>query len=111
MSRYWRSLLEDEAPWKEMCDRHRFQAVISPISNHSTTSHTRVVQNAISEMRNLHVGSTRSVDARLHSARDQQNASVGKNEEEDVFSYRNLFKRNYLTGESCRIGPADDVRE
>ncbi|KAJ9102357.1 hypothetical protein QFC21_002757 [Naganishia friedmannii] len=26
VSRYWRSLLEDEQTWKEMCQRHRFQA-------------------------------------------------------------------------------------
>ena len=32
MSRYWNALLEDEHTWREMCTRHRFKPIISPLS-------------------------------------------------------------------------------
>lgn len=32
VSRFWNSLLEDEQTWKEMCDKHHFRAIVSPIA-------------------------------------------------------------------------------
>jgi hypothetical protein len=110
VSRYWRSLLEDEAPWKEMCDRHRFQAVISPISSHSTTSHTRKVQNAISELRELQVEAQERVRTPPASLRGKGKARANGDVDEDGFSYRDLFKQNYMTGRYSALN-ADILRE
>ncbi|KAK4684701.1 F-box and WD-40 domain protein CDC4, partial [Tremellales sp. Uapishka_1] len=51
VSSYWRSLLEDEQTWKDMCSKHRFKAVVSPLQTFNSTSTVRRTGEREGEMR------------------------------------------------------------
>ena len=113
VSRYWNQLLQDEQTWKDMCDRHRFSAIQSPIHPHFT--HPR--SGRAGGLSAFHVGSsfssptifgmsskktpTGSRDFRINSfkqAEPRRFVDMGSASPPDN-SFKQHFKNAYLTGQ------------